>query len=166
MKKAIIIAVAGLALVSVAAYAQMQHGPGGQMPMHGQGMMGPGGMHGQMRGQMMQGGMHGGSQHGGAHGGQPGSQSMQPKGDTGPSSLAFHGINMKMHGAMDIAFTGNADADFVKGMIPHHAGAVDMAKTVLAFGKDPEVRKLAEEIVKAQESEIALMQGWLKKNGQ
>ena len=171
MKKAIIIAVAGLALVSVAAYAQMQHGPGGNSPgmmsgMHGQGMMGPGGMHEQMRGQMMQGGMHGGSQHGGAHGGQPGSQSMQPKGDTGPSSLAFHGINMKMHGAMDIAFTGNADADFVKGMIPHHAGAVDMAKTVLAFGKDPEVRKLAEEIVKAQESEIALMQAWLKKNGQ
>ena len=51
-------------------------------------------------------------------------------------------------------------------MIPHHAGAVDMAKTVLAFGKDPEVRKLAEEIIKAQDSEIALMQGWLKKNGQ
>ena len=35
-----------------------------------------------------------------------------------------------------------------------------------AFGKDPEVRKLAEEIVKAQESEIGLMQNWLKKNGQ
>ena len=114
-----------------------------------------------MRGAMMQDGMHG-KMSGGQHGG----MSAQPKGDTGPSSLAFHGINMKMHGAMDIAFTGNADVDFVKGMIPHHAGAVDMAKTVLAFGKDPEVRKLAEEIIKAQESEIALMQGWLKKNGQ
>ena len=159
MKKAIVIAVAGLVLVSAAAYAQMQHGPGDMR--QGEHMMGemPG-----MRGAMMQGGMHGMMQ-GGQHGGMS-AQGMQPKGDTGPSSLAFHGINMKMHGAMDIAFTGNADVDFVKGMIPHHAGAVDMAKTVLAFGKDPEVRKLAEEIVKAQESEIALMQGWLKKNGQ
>ena len=156
MKKALVIAVAGLMLVSAAAYAQMQHGPGasrqggqmmGEMPM--------------MRGAMMHGGMQG-MMSGGQHGG----MSAQPKGDTGPSSLAFHGINAKMHGAMDIAFTGNADVDFVKGMIPHHAGAVDMAKTVLAFGKDPEVRKLAEEIVKAQESEIALMQAWLNKIGQ
>jgi uncharacterized protein (DUF305 family) len=152
MKKAIVIAVAGLALASAAAYAQMQHGPGEMR--QGEHMMG--GMPG-MRGAMMHGMMQGGS-----HGG----MSAQPKGDTGPSSLAFHGINAKMHGAMNIAYTGNADVDFVKGMIPHHAGAVDMAKTVLAFGKDPEVRKLAEEIVKAQESEIALMQGWLKKNGQ
>jgi uncharacterized protein (DUF305 family) len=159
MKKAIVIAVAGLALASAAAYAQMQHGPGEMR--QGEHMMG--GMPG-MRGAMMHGGMHGMMQ-GGQHGGMSG-QDMQPKGDTGPSSLAFHGINAKMHGAMNIAYTGNADVDFVKGMIPHHAGAVDMAKTVLAFGKDPEVRKLAEEIVKAQESEIALMQGWLKKNGQ
>ena len=157
MKKAIIIAVAGLALASAAAYAQMQHGPG-DMRQGGHNMMGGMPM---MRGAMMQDGMHG-KMSGGQHGG----MSALPKGDTGPSSLAFHGINMKMHGAMDIAFTGNADVDFVKGMISHHAGAVDMAKTVLAFGKDPEVRKLAEEIIKAQESEIALMQGWLKKNGQ
>ena len=70
-----------------------------------------------------------------------------------------------MHKGMDIIFTGNSDVDFVRGMIPHHQGAIDMAKTVLAFGKDPEVRKLAEEIVKAQESEINLLQNWLKKNG-
>jgi uncharacterized protein (DUF305 family) len=90
--------------------------------------------------------------------------SSKPKGDTGPSSLAYHAINAKMHEGMDIAFTGNADIDFVRGMIPHHQGAVDMAKTVIAFGKDPQIRKLAEEIIKAQESEIALMQGWLKQN--
>jgi len=143
-------------LVSAAAYAQMQHGPGDTR--HGGHMMGEMPM---KRGAMMHGGMHG-MKSSGQHGG----TSAQPKGDTGPSSLAFHGINAKMHGAMDIAFTGNADVDFIKGMIPHHAGAVDMAKTVQAFGKDPEVRKLAEEIIKAQESEIALMQSWLKKNGQ
>ena len=90
--------------------------------------------------------------------------SSKPKGDTGPSSLAFHAINARMHEGMDVAFTGNADIDFVRGMIPHHQGAVDMAKTVLAFGKDPQIRKLAEEIIKAQESEIALMQDWMKKN--
>ena len=61
---------------------------------------------------------------------------------------------MKMHNAMDIAYTGNADVDFVKGMIPHHAGAVDMAKTVLVF-KDGmiEGEKLRAE-QKAQEQRV------------
>lgn len=51
-------------------------------------------------------------------------------------------------------------------MIAYHQGAVDMAKVVQAFGKDPEIRKLAEAIVQAQESEIALMHAWLKRNAQ
>ncbi len=68
-----------------------------------------------------------------------------------------------MHKGMDIAFSGDADRDFVAGMLPHHQGAVDMAKIVLAFGKDPEVRKLAESIIKAQEQEIAWMNSWLQK---
>jgi uncharacterized protein (DUF305 family) len=58
--------------------------------------------------------------------------------------------------------TGNADQDFVAMMIPHHQGAIDMAKEELATGKDPEMRKLAEDIVKAQESEIAQMRAWQK----
>jgi uncharacterized protein (DUF305 family) len=50
-------------------------------------------------------------------------------------------------------------------MIPHHQGAIDMAKIVLAFGKNAEVKKLAEDVIKAQEGEIAMMREWLKKNG-
>jgi uncharacterized protein (DUF305 family) len=122
-------------------------------------------MHGQMHGGMhsgMRGGMEGGMRHGGSHGGSH--AATLPKGDQGPSSLAFAGVNAKMHQGMDITYSGNADRDFVQGMIPHHQGAVDMAKIVLAFGKDPEVRKLAENIVKAQEDEIAWMNSWQQKN--
>lgn len=90
---------------------------------------------------------------------------MKPKGDSGPSSQAYNGIMMKMHEDMSITYTGNADVDFLKGMIPHHQAAVDMAKTALAFGKDPEVKKLAEDVIKAQEAEIAQMKVWLEKNG-
>jgi uncharacterized protein (DUF305 family) len=125
-------------------------------------------MHGQMHAQMhekMNGTppvhQHGGNAGHSAHGAADG-----PRGDRGPSSMAFYAINEKMHQGMSIAFTGNTDADFVNGMIPHHQGAVDMAKVVLAFGKDPEIRKLAEAIIQAQESEIAMMRAWLKRNAQ
>ena len=91
-------------------------------------------------------------------------QAMEPKGDKGPSSQAYAAANAKMHTDMDIVFTGNSDVDFVKGMIPHHQGAIDMAKVVLQHGKNAEIRKLAAEIIKAQEGEIAMMRGWLTKN--
>lgn len=89
----------------------------------------------------------------------------QPKGDTGASSKAFAEANAKMHDAMDITFTGNADADFVRGMIAHHQGAIDMAKIELEYGKDADRRKLAEGIISAQEAEIKMMKEWLAKNG-
>ena len=80
------------------------------------------------------------------------------------STKAFKAANEKMHGGMNIPFTGNADVDFVKGMIPHHQGAVEMAKVVLTHGKDPALKKLARDIIKAQDKEIAFMQRWLAKN--
>jgi uncharacterized protein (DUF305 family) len=87
------------------------------------------------------------------------------EGDMGPSSLAFMAANDKMHQDMAIVLTGNADVDFIRGMIPHHQGAVEMARIVLEHGSDPEVRKLAEAVIAAQEAEIAWMQAWLAANG-
>jgi uncharacterized protein (DUF305 family) len=166
MRKTIFVAVAALALASATAYAQTHHGQ--SQAQAGEGMMhGP--MHGQMQKhmqEMMKGKMHGrDGGHSGAHSGHGANHAADgPQGDRGPSSLAFHGINQKMHEAMSIAFTGNADVDFVKGMLPHHQGAVDMAKVVLAFGRDPEIRKLAEAVIRAQESEIAMMRAWLERS--
>jgi uncharacterized protein (DUF305 family) len=81
------------------------------------------------------------------------------------STRAYRDANAKMHKDMDIPYSGNADADFVRGMIPHHQGAIDMARIVLAHGKDPEIRKLAESVIRDQEKEVAVMRDWLKKNG-
>ena len=58
--------------------------------------------------------------------------------------------------------TGDADQDFLATMIPHHQGAVEMARLVLIHGSDPLVRRLAEEIIAGQQSEIEAMRARLQ----
>jgi uncharacterized protein (DUF305 family) len=72
----------------------------------------------------------------------------------------------QMDSAMnEVPRTGNPDVDFVRLMLPHHAAAIGMARTQLLYGKDPQMRRLAHEIVTDQQSEIELMQLWLKQHG-
>jgi uncharacterized protein (DUF305 family) len=116
--------------------ALAQHGPGHQMPSPG-------------------------TQGQGGHGG----HAMPSMVGMSPAAKAFTEANAKMHKDMTITFSGNADVDFARGMIPHHQGAIDMAEIVLRYGKDASVKKLANEIIAAQKNEIAQMQAWLAKNG-
>ena len=83
-----------------------------------------------------------------------------------PSTAAFEAAMMKMEAGMAISYTGDADRDFATGMIPHHEGAVAMANVLLQYGKSPEMRKLAEDIVKGQAAEIAMMREFLAKKAQ
>lgn len=80
------------------------------------------------------------------------------------ATKAYRAANMKMHEGMNLKFSNDADVDFIRGMIPHHQGAIDMAKVVLEHGKDPQTRKWAEDIMREQAREIAEMQAWLAKN--
>ena len=77
--------------------------------------------------------------------------------------MSFTPVMDSMMKNMMAPLSGDADVDYVKGMIPHPQAAVDMAKVALQHAKDPEVLKHANDVVKAQESEISFMTDWLKK---
>lgn len=100
----------------------------------------------------------------GAHGDHSGHA--EDPADLPASTRAYMDANDAMHADMMIEFTGDADVDFILGMIPHHEGAVVMAEIVLEHGSDPEVANLAREIIAAQNEEIDWMRAWLAERGQ
>lgn len=74
---------------------------------------------------------------------------------------AYAKVNDDMHKGM-ATIAEDADVAFMQGMIAHHKGAIDMSRVVLEHGKDAKTRAMAETIIKAQTSEIAEMEAWLK----
>ncbi|WP_134496635.1 CopM family metallochaperone [Microvirga pakistanensis] len=100
----------------------------------------------------------------GAHSGH--SMPMQTQQSTdSPATKGYRDANAKMHRDMSIPYSGDSDVDFVRGMIPHHQGAIEMAKVALQHAKDEQIRKWATDVIREQEREIAEMQAWLKKKG-
>lgn len=82
-----------------------------------------------------------------------------------PSTKAYLDAADKMHAPMMQGMqVPDPDVAFVRGMIPHHQGAIDMAKVLLQYGKDPQTRKWANDVIREQQREIGEMEEWLKKN--
>jgi len=75
----------------------------------------------------------------------------------GPFLAENNAAMTKMMADMDVKPTGDVDVDFVAMMIPHHQGAIDMARAQLRYGKNEQVRRIAQEIIVTQQDEIAAM---------
>ncbi len=82
-----------------------------------------------------------------------------------PADQAFMAAMDRMNATMKVPLTGNPDADFVAMMIPHHQGAVDMAKVELQYGKNEQLRRMADRIVTAQTKQIDALRRWQARHG-
>lgn len=100
--------------------------------------------------------------HGSMSGQGRGSMKPDPKDDA--STKDFKAADMAMMKDMAVAYTGNPDVDFRTHMIPHHKGAVAMARVALKHAKDPSTKAMAQKIIDDQEKEIGEMEAWLKQH--
>jgi uncharacterized protein (DUF305 family) len=87
-----------------------------------------------------------------------------PAPGSSPSSAAYRAAMETMMKSMETPYTGNADHDFVTGMLPHHQGAVDMAKIELQYGRDPALKALARDVIASQSKEQVFMRSWLARH--
>ena len=84
----------------------------------------------------------------------------------GASGAYMDAMKMMDDHMAKMQMTGEPGVDFALMMIPHHQSAIDMAKAYLASGEnDPELAKLSNDIIAAQETEIAFLRSWLEKKG-
>ena len=81
--------------------------------------------------------------------------------EAAPFYSEMSAVNMSMHAGMDIAPSGEVDRDFMRMMIPHHQGAIDMARALLKYGRDEKLKRLAQSIIVEQAQEIAYMRALL-----
>ena len=87
-------------------------------------------------------------------------QTMQGMPASPADTAMMAGMEKMQHDMSSVPMTGDADQDFVAMMIPHHQGAIAMAKVELEYGKNPAMRKLATAIIASQDDEIAEMKQW------
>jgi uncharacterized protein (DUF305 family) len=106
-------------------------------------------------------------QHG--HSGQQQEQQQEAQHGSGAGMMGMHGAAMhtamqRMQQSMSGGMSGDPDVDFARMMIPHHQGAIDMARVELETGKDPQLRQMAQKVIDDQEKEIATLKEWLAKH--
>jgi uncharacterized protein (DUF305 family) len=92
--------------------------------------------------------------------------SMHQGGHQNHANVPFQKAMDKMHKDMMMKSSGNIDIDFLRGMIPHHQGAIDMSEELVKKTKDPEIKALAQKIIKDQKAEIKQMQDILRVKNQ
>lgn len=81
------------------------------------------------------------------------------------ASKAYEQAMQRMHKQMSAPYTNDVDVDFVRGMIPHHQGAIEQAEVLLKYSKNPRLRRLAGGIIASQRREIRFMEKWLQEHG-